>query len=421
MPLILKKIIEPTLLYNFFTILYSLGIHIASIFNKKAKLWVKGRVDFPKLDFKQKTIWVHCASLGEFEQGKPVLEAIKIKYPKYPIVLSFFSPSGYEIKKKYTGADHIIYLPIDTKRNAEKLIKTINPAIVIWVKYEYWFNFLNELKKNKIPVLLISGIFRKSQPFFKWYGKKWRNILSSFEHLFVQNESSIKLLDTLNLKSKTTLSGDTRFDRVIEIAEKKEGVPGILEFINNHPVLVAGSTWEDDESILVHFTNNRKDFKFIIAPHEISKSNLQDLKKEFKQSFFYSEINNITNISEYKVLIIDCIGLLSKLYQYATITYVGGGFNSSGIHNTLEAAVYGKPVIFGPVYEKFAEAKGLVNASAAFSINSAIELEEKLFELINHSELLNQSGQLAKEYVYANRGATEKILAYVAEKRLLTN
>lgn len=421
MPLILKKIINLTLLYDFFTILYSSAIHIASIFNKKAKLWVKGRTIFPKLDLNQKSIWMHCASLGEFEQGRPVLEALKIKYPNYPIVLSFFSPSGYEIKKNYSGADHIIYLPVDTKRNAEKLIKTINPGIVIWVKYEYWFNCLNELKENQIPVLLISGIFRNSQPFFKWYGKKWRTILSSFEHLFIQNESSLQLLESLNLESKTTLSGDTRFDRVIEIAEKKETVPGIADFIKNHPVLVAGSTWEDDEALLVHFTKNRKEIKFIIAPHEISKSNLQDLKKEFKQSFYYSEINNITNFSEYNVLIIDCIGLLSKLYQYATITYVGGGFNSSGIHNTLEAAVYGKPVIFGPVYEKFAEASGLVNMGAAFPINSAIELEEKLVELINNRELLNHSGQLAKKYVYANRGATEKILDYVAEKRLLTN
>ena len=364
---------------------------------------------------------MHCASLGEFEQGRPVLEALKNKYPDYPIVLSFFSPSGYEIKKKYSGADHIIYLPIDTKNNAEKLIKNINPEIVIWVKYEYWFNYLFELKKKKIPVLLISGIFRNSQPFFKWYGKKWRTILNSFEHVFVQNENSLHLLNSINLIQKTSVSGDTRFDRVIEIAEKKETVPGISEFIKNHPVLVAGSTWEDDEAILIHFTKNRKDLKFIIAPHEISKSNLHDLKKAFKNSFYYSEINQLTSLSEYKVLIIDCIGLLSKLYQYATITYVGGGFNSSGIHNTLEAAVYGKPVVFGPVYEKFAEAKDLVNAGAAFTINSAIELEDKLVELINDEDFLNQSGQLAKNYVYSNCGATKKIMAYIAEKRLLTN
>ena len=421
MPLILKKIINSTLLYDFFTILYSLTIRVASIFNKKAKLWINGRSVFPKLDLNQKSIWMHCASLGEFEQGRPVLEALKNKYPDYPIVLSFFSPSGYEIKKKYTGADHIIYLPIDTKHNAEKLIKTINPEIVIWVKYEYWFNYLFYLKKKQIPVLLISGIFRKSQPFFKWYGKKWRTVLSSFEHLFVQNESSLQLLDSLKLIQKTTVSGDTRFDRVIEIAEKKETVPGISDFIKNHPVLVAGSTWEDDEAMLIHFIKNRKDFKFIIAPHEISKGSLYDLKKEFKNSFYYSEIKQLANISEYQVLIIDCIGLLSKLYQYATITYVGGGFNSSGIHNTLEAAVYGKPVIFGPVYEKFAEAKGLVNAGAAFSINSALELEDKLVELINNDYLLHQSRQLAKDYVYDNKGATQKIMTYVAEKRLLTN
>ena len=409
------------MLYSFFIILYSFAIHIAAIFNAKAKLWVKGRAVFPTLNLKKKTIWIHCASLGEFEQGRPVLEALKNKYPEHPIVLSFFSPSGYENKKTYSDADHIIYLPIDTKRNAEKLIKVINPEIVIWVKYEYWFNYLFELKKNQIPVLLISGIFRNTQPFFKWYGIKWRKVLSSFEHLFVQNESSLKLLDSLSLIQKTTVSGDTRFDRVIEIAEKKEEVTGITAFIQNHPVLVAGSTWEDDEALLTHFTLNRKDFKFIIAPHEISTSNLNDLKKEFKHSIFYSEINEVVDISEYKVLIIDCIGLLSKLYQYANITYIGGGFNSSGIHNTLEAAVYGKPVIFGPVYEKFAEAKDLVNAGAAFSINSAIVLEDKLNELINNAELLKHSGQLAKDYVYSKRGATNTIMNYIAEKRLLTN
>lgn len=409
------------MLYSFFIILYSFAIHIAAIFNTKAKLWVKGRSVFPILNLKKKSIWIHCASLGEFEQGRPVLEALKNKYPAHPIVLSFFSPSGYENKKNYSGADHIIYLPIDTKRNGEKLIKTINPEIVIWVKYEYWFNYLNELKKNKIPVLLISGIFRNNQPFFKWYGKKWRTVLNSFEHLFVQNVSSLKLLDSLNLIQKSTVSGDTRFDRVIEIAEKKEGVPGVSEFIKNHPVIVAGSTWEDDEALLIHFTKNRIDFKFIIAPHEISTSNLNDLKKEFKDSIFYSEINEVEDISNYKVLIIDCIGLLSKLYQYATLTYIGGGFNSSGIHNTLEAAVYGKPVIFGPVYEKFAEAKDLVNIGAAYSINSAIELEDKLIELINNAELLKQSGKLAIDYVYSKRGATKTIMNYIAEKRLLTN
>ena len=411
-----------SLIYNFFILVYGKAIYIVSFFNKKAKKWVQGRNDFPDFKFDHQSIWMHCSSLGEFEQGRPVIEALKKEYPNYPIVISFFSPSGFEVRKNYPGAEKIIYLPLDTTQHAKKLIDIINPALVVWVKYEYWFNYLFELKKREIPVLLISGIFRPAQPFFKWYGNVWKKMLSSFHHLFLQNENSVALLAGINLNKNISVSGDTRFDRVIDLAEKKEEVPGIATFINNQETLIAGSTWEDDEAELVHYTRTRNKYKFIIAPHEISESNLKDLKTTFKNSIFYSDlIKQHKDAVDCNVLIIDSIGLLSKLYRYATVTYVGGGFNSSGIHNTLEAAVYGKPVIFGPEYEKFAEAKALIKNGAAFSIDNALALENKLDDLFNDKILLEQASDFAKKYVYSNRGATQKIMNHIIAKRLLIN
>ena len=411
-----------SLIYNFFILVYGKAIYIVSFFNKKAKKWVQGRKDFPDFKFDHQSIWMHCSSLGEFEQGRPVIEALKKEYPNYPIVISFFSPSGFEVRKNYPGAEKIIYLPLDTTQHAKKLIDIINPALVVWVKYEYWFNYLFELKKREIPVLLISGIFRPAQPFFKWYGNVWKKMLSSFHHLFLQNENSVALLAGINLNKNISVSGDTRFDRVIDLAEKKEEVPGIATFINNQETLIAGSTWEDDEAELVHYTRTRNKYKFIIAPHEISESNLKDLKTTFKNSIFYSDlIKQHKDAVDCNVLIIDSIGLLSKLYRYATVTYVGGGFNSSGIHNTLEAAVYGKPVIFGPEYEKFAEAKALIKNGAAFSIDNALALENKLDDLFNDKILLEQASDFAKKYVYSNRGATQKIMNHIIAKRLLIN
>ncbi len=411
-----------SLIYNFFILVYGKAIYIVSFFNKKAKKWVQGRKDFPDFKFDHQSIWMHCSSLGEFEQGRPVIEALKKEYPNYPIVISFFSPSGFEVRKNYPGAEKIIYLPLDTTQHAKKLIDIINPALVVWVKYEYWFNYLFELKKREIPVLLISGIFRPAQPFFKWYGNVWKKMLSSFHHLFLQNENSVALLAGINLNKNISVSGDTRFDRVIDLAEKKEEVPGIATFINNQKTLIAGSTWEDDEAELVHYTRTRNKYKFIIAPHEISESNLKDLKTTFKNSIFYSDlIKQHKDAVDCNVLIIDSIGLLSKLYRYATVTYVGGGFNSSGIHNTLEAAVYGKPVIFGPEYEKFAEAKALIKNGAAFSIDNALALENKLDDLFNDKILLEQASDFAKKYVYSNRGATQKIMNHIIAKRLLIN
>jgi 3-deoxy-D-manno-octulosonic-acid transferase len=402
--------------------MYTTGIRLVSPWNKKARLWINGRKHFPVIPFTDKTIWMHCASLGEFEQGRPLLEEIKKSYPSYRIALSFFSPSGYEVMKNYSGADLIFYLPADHVINAKKLIDELNPSLVLWVKYEYWYYYLTELKKRQIPVLLVSGIFRKRQPFFKWYGSIWKKMISRFDWLFLQDEESIKLLASIGIRENITMAGDTRFDRVISIAEKREPVKFIKEFIGANRVLVAGSTWEEDEIELLHFIKANPEIKFIIAPHEILENNLMDVKKEFKNSLFYSELSEKNNLMQSaQVLIIDNIGMLSKLYQYADITFVGGGFGSEGVHNVLEAAVYGKPVLFGPVYEKYAEAKGLVECGGAISVSGPLELEAALFSLFSDDEALNRCSKASKDFVYSNRGATNKIIEHIQRNRLLIN
>jgi len=410
--------------YNIFIGLYFLGVRLLSIWNPKAKLWLSGRKDFPFIGKSVPgvpIIWMHCASLGEFEQGRPVLESIRDQYPNAKIVLTFFSPSGYEVQKSFKGADHIFYLPMDSSFNAKRFIDTINPTLVLWVKYEYWFYYLAELKKRGIPTLLISGIFRNDQPFFKPYGGVWKKALGSFSHFFVQNETSIKLLSNIGITQNVTLSGDTRFDRVIAIAEKFEPVAGIEKFCGNNKVIVAGSTWEDDEAELVHYVKANPQIKFIIAPHEIGADNLRDVQKEFPNSIFYSELNQLQakDDNSSNCLIIDNIGMLSRLYKYADVTYVGGAFGE-GLHNILEAAVYGKPVIFGPDYDKYAEAVDLIKLGGAISINNAIELEEELTYLLTNADELASASAEAKNYVYAKKGATEKIIQFIQEKRLLT-
>ena len=281
------KIILGNLVYQLFIHAYRLGISIAAYWNPKAKLWVAGRTQFPSMnDNSKKTIWMHCASLGEFEQGRPLLEAIKKYYPGKKIVLTFFSPSGYEVMKDYKDADHIFYLPIDSRANAAKMIEVINPGLVLWVKYEFWYYYLTELKNRNIPVLMVSGIFRESQPFFKWYGGIWQKMLQCFTHFFVQNEASMELLSLIGIKENISISGDTRFDRVIEIAEKFEPLPLIEKFCGDSKVIVAGSTWEEDEEELTHYVKSNPQIKFIIAPHEIDAENLKDVKKEFPTSLF---------------------------------------------------------------------------------------------------------------------------------------
>ncbi len=420
------------LLYRLFLWLYKCGAIVLSPFNEKAKRWLSGRKNvFDKLAAftavnQKKIIWFHCASLGEFEQARPLIENIRAQYPGYSILLSFFSPSGYEIRKDYKGADYVTYLPMDSAGNAKKFLSLVKPVLVIWVKYEYWHFYLQQIKQQNISLLLVSGIFRESQPFFKSWGSFHKNMLSCFTSMFVQNQDSKKLLGSIGFSDNVVVSGDTRFDRVIEIASQFENIPSIEAFIASSPVIVAGSTWEEDEEELDHFANTHPEIKFIIAPHEIDEEHLKEIEKLFHNSVRYSQFikNDKTPADQNKkinTLVIDNIGLLARLYKYATIAYIGGGFGDDGVHNVLEAAVYSKPIIFGPVYEKFAEAVGLIEVEGAFDIENALELEEKLLFLLKDENAYKAACQASGNFVYANKGATEKIMNYIQEKRLLTN
>ena len=361
-------------------------------------------------------VWMHCASLGEFEQGRPVLEAIKKKYPQHAIVLTFFSPSGYEVRKNYQGVEYVYYLPMDTPSNAKRFVEIIQPKLVLWVKYEYWFNYLHQLKKKEIPVLLLSAIFRVDQPFFKWYGRAWKKLLSCFTAIFVQTEHSQKLLKETIEGLNIIIAGDTRYDRVQAIAAAAKPVQFIEELINGRPCIVAGSTWPEDELQWIHYAE-RESALLIIAPHEVSPQHLHDLQVRFPQAVLYSKLENCVEAS---VIIIDNIGMLSRLYQHATIAYIGGGFNASGIHNTLEAAAYGCPVVFGPNYEKFNEALLLVEKGAAFSIETPLELEAIVTKLLSDKEFYKISASASKSVVSNHIGATDKILSFIEENNLLT-
>lgn len=410
-------------IYRLFIFFYTGAIRLASLWNPKARLWVRGRRHRKGWPPKGTgpTVWMHCASLGEFEQGLPVLEAIKKQYPSYRVVVSFFSPSGYEVKKGYGGADYITYLPVDNQRNAADFIEAVNPALVIWVKYDYWFHFLTELKRRNVPVLLVSAIFRPKQPFFKWYGQVWRQMLECFSALFVQTNASQALLATLGLGDKVMVNGDTRFDRVLAIAQQFEPIPAIEAFCGDSTVIVAGSTWEEDEAELVHYTTAHPEIRFIIAPHEVDPANLEDVKKLFAGSVYYSELleGKVPEPGRSGVLIIDNVGMLSRLYRYAHITYVGGGFGKDGVHNMLEAAVYGKPIVIGPEYEKYAEAVDLVACGGAISIDNALELEKTLDTLLGSDTALDTAAKAAHDYVQAHTGATQNVVRYIQEKRLL--
>jgi len=431
--------------YNVFLLFYKAGIHIAALFNAKAKKWLDGRKDLwerlqdeverlesgssatkPFEENKRKAsllVWMHCASLGEFEQGRPLLEKLKAGYPNYKFLLTFFSPSGYEIRKDYKGADLVCYLPLDGQRSARRFLGIANPSLVIFVKYEYWYYYLQEINQRNIPLLMVSALFRKDAVFFKWYGSLQRKMLSFFTHVFVQNQASLQLLETIGLSGKSTLAGDTRFDRVIEIAETASTIPGIEKFINNNNNIVAGSTWPKDEDILRESIKaiNDPSLKLVIAPHEISKHRISELTNQFPGSVLYSQYKTSGFPTQNSnVLIIDNIGMLSRLYKYACITYVGGGFGK-GIHNTLEAAVFGKPVLFGPVYEKFNEAIDLVANGGAVSIRNGNECTIALQKLLHDKNEYLTSCSKSKEYVYAKRGATQIIIQLIQEKRLLTN
>lgn len=413
-------------LYTLFLAVYQLAIKIAANWNTKAKLWVNGRKGIFERTAQQMAasqkpvIWMHCSSLGEFEQGRPLLEALRRSYPQFQHVLTFFSPSGFEVRKDYKGADHVFYLPADSRANARRFVSLLKPRLVLWVKYDYWYYYLAELKQQSVPVLLVSGAFRQNQPFFRWYGRLHRYMLECFSHLFVQTDASSQLLNKAGFNNNS-VSGDTRFDRVLEIANAFEPVPDVESFCADSQVIVAGSTWAEDEEELDHYANTHPQLKFIVAPHDISEERLKEAESLFKYCIRYSRYLREGNPSSANVLLIDNIGMLSRLYKYATLTYVGGGFGKDGVHNVLEAAVYGRPVIFGPEYEKYIEAIELVEAGGAYSIESAVEIEKLMNDLLADGKWLAESSSSARDYVASKRGATARILQYIQEKRLLTN
>lgn len=414
-------------LINYISIrLFVAGIYIASVWNPKARQWVRGRKNILsriQQSLKGNTrpvVWMHTASLGEFEQGRTLVENIRATYPGSLLVVTFFSPSGYEAVKSYKGVDHIFYLPVPTKKNARKFVNILNPELVLWIKYDYWFHFLNEVKKRGVPLLLISAIFNRNQTFFKWYGVLYKRMLHSFTWMFVQTVASKKRLGLIGFTNNVTVSGDTRFDRVIDIAENFEPLPDIEDFIGDSPVIVAGSTWPEDEEELSHYANTHRDIKFIIAPHEIDEEHIRSVRKLFHHSVRYSAFkSNRMKKPTANTLIIDNIGMLSRLYHYASIAYVGGGFGNDGVHNVLEAAVFGKPVIFGPVFNRFQEAIDLLEEGAALTVNNALGLEGTLNNLLADSEYYRECCEAARRYVYSNKGATQKIMEHIQENRLL--
>ncbi|SHL29188.1 3-deoxy-D-manno-octulosonic-acid transferase [Flavobacterium xanthum] len=402
--------------------LYNLIVHFAgfllkimALFSPKMKLFVDGRkVVFPVLEQKikanDKTIWFHAASLGEYEQGLPVIEKIKEQFPSHKIVITFFSPSGYEVRKNNTVADVTVYLPLDTQKNAQQFLKLVHPDLVFFIKYEYWPNYLAELKKSNTKTYLISGILRKNQLFFKWYGGFYREALNTFTYFFVQNETSKKLLQQLG-KTNVAVSGDTRFDRVATILEKDNSLDFISDFKDNTITIVVGSSWPKDEDLLVNFINsNTFNVKFILAPHNIKEQQIQQLKNSItKKTVLFSEKEG-KKLADFEVFIIDTIGILTKIYSYADIAYVGGGFGNPGVHNVLEPATFGVPIVIGPNYSHFAEAIALVNMEACVSVTNQKELNEALENLIRNDDIRREKGHISSTFVKMNEGATAIIL-----------
>ncbi|MBK7870547.1 MAG: 3-deoxy-D-manno-octulosonic acid transferase [Saprospiraceae bacterium] len=415
------------LLYNISIFLYHFFIQLAAFFNQKASLWVQGRRNW-KTQYTQDwrninnnnslCVWVHCASLGEFEQGRPIIEALKKENPGIKILLTFFSPSGYEIRKNYALADYVCYLPIDSKSNAQAFIKIFQPSLAIFVKYEFWVHYLKTLYLQDIPTFLISAIFRRDQIFFKKYDTLFKDLLPKFRHIFLQNQASATLLEKLHLKN-FSVAGDTRIDRVAQIAAEAPTFPAVDNFVKDAPILVAGSTWPPDEAILLPFINEYlpDDWKVIIAPHQIDESHLVNIEKILnKKTIRYSLIINKEEINA-QILLIDNIGMLSSLYRYGRMAYIGGGFGA-GIHNTLEPIAFGLPVIFGPKYQKFEEALYLTKYGGAFTIEN-INNFKKIFKLLQEADFYEKSSKIAHQYITENRGASVKILDFIKQHELL--
>ncbi|MBA4319882.1 MAG: 3-deoxy-D-manno-octulosonic acid transferase [Flavobacterium sp.] len=408
-------------LYNLIVQIADFLLKIVALFSPKIKLFVDGRKPVfeilqNKISPNDKTIWFHAASLGEYEQGLPVIEKIKIKYPNHKIVITFFSPSGYEVRKNNAVADVTVYLPLDTKKNAKDFLSLVHPEMVFFIKYEYWPNYLNELQKLGTPTYLISGIFRKNQLFFKWYGGFYRTALNTFTYFFVQNESSKKLLLELG-KTNVAVSGDTRFDRVASILEKDNSLDFIEAFKNDTLTIVVGSSWPKDENLLVDYINQTSEnVKFIIAPHNIKEEQIQELKNAItKKVVLFSEVETrlIASLQDFDVFIIDTVGILTKIYSYADIAYVGGGFGNPGVHNILEPATFGVPIVIGPNFSHFAEATALVNMEGCVSISNKKELFDAFSNLIANDDIRHEKGHICSTFVQMNKGATSIILKHI--------
>lgn len=406
-------------LYNILIALAWQVLKVVALFQPKMKLFVSGRRNTfafleSKLSGKPKTIWMHVASLGEFEQGLPILERLKLQYPNHKLVLTFFSPSGYEVKKNTTAADVVVYLPMDTNTNAKRFLNLVCPDLAIFVKYEIWPNYLRQLKQRNIPTLLISAIFSERQVFFKGYGGFMRKSLSTFAHFFVQDESSKSLLANIGFKN-STVGGDTRLDRVSEILNRDNQLDFMDSFKGNKSCFVVGSSWPEDEEILIEFINSTKtEMKFVIAPHEIKSAHIEKITSVLqKKTVLYSEMEQ-KNLSEFDVLIFDTIGLLTKIYSYANVAYVGGGF-ATGLHNTMEPAVFGIPIIIGPQYSKFKEAEDLVNQGGILPISSYDEFQTLMEKFNTDLEYTSKIGAINSAYINSNKGASNLIMKHISE------
>ena len=408
-------------MYSLIIHLYAFFIELISPFHKKARLmrlgqWKTNGILREKIDQNAKYIWFHASSLGEFEQGRPLIEKIKAEHPEYKILLTFFSPSGYEVRKNYGGADVVCYLPFDTPYRVKKFLDLSKPVMAIFIKYEFWDNYLSELKRRNIPVYIVSAIFRKEQLFFKWYGGMYRKVLSYFTHIFVQDDASRELLSKYGVMN-VSVFGDTRFDRVQDVYKNTKQVPMVDLFVNNNRsdnqlTMVAGSSWQQDEEVYLNYFNEHPELKLIIAPHEIHKDHLMHIESMLKRPSIRLSEATEKDIKGKSCLIVDSFGLLSSIYRYGDLAYIGGGFGA-GIHNVLEAAVYGIPVIFGPKYQKFKEARDLLQVGGAFSITDEKTFESKMEELSTYRDLLEAAGAAAGDFVKSNIGATNRIIASI--------
>lgn len=399
---------------------YALAVAFASLFHRKARAMCIGQsrtydILRDRIDRSAKYVWFHAASLGEFEQGRPMIEKIRAAYPEYKILLTFFSPSGYEVRKDYDGADVVCYLPFDTPLRVKRFLQLANPSVAIFIKYEFWSNYLHALKRSGVPVYLVSAIFRREQVFFRWYGSSYRKVLHCFTHLFVQDESSAELLAEYGVRN-VSVAGDTRFDRVLDVQRGSRALPVVERFVGEGEgakptVLVAGSSWQQDEDVYIPYFNEHPEMKLIIAPHEIHREHLEYIESLLKRpSVRLSEVgHDLLQLEGKDCLIVDSFGLLSSIYRYGTIAYIGGGFGV-GIHNTLEAAVYGIPVLFGPRYHKFKEARDLISVGGGFAVSSRQAFARKMDELLASRSVLGIAGSCAGRFVSSHAGATDKIL-----------